>query len=129
VRWGCGCHLLASAGSASVCVSLSVFTVPVLNYLISFYSGVYHPTKADVWSLGATVWELAESTPPFHDAADADDLRGRWPPLTRAKDFSRSLHDFLVLCSNPVASRPDASVLAQVGSTFLSFSFVDGAID
>lgn len=75
-------------------------------------SGVYNPTKADIWSLGATVWEMAESTPPFHDAGD---LRDRWPPLTRAKEFSRSLHDFLTLCSNPVASRPDVSLLAQVG--------------
>jgi len=85
---------------------------------LSPYSGVYNPTKADIWSLGATVWEMAESTPPFHEAASAGDLRDRWPPLTRAKEFSRSLHDFLTLCSNPVASRPDVSVLAQVSTFF-----------
>ena len=94
------------------------------SFLFSSSSGVYNPTKADIWSLGATVWEMAESTPPFHEAASAGDLRDRWPPLTRAKEFSRSLHDFLTLCSNPVASRPDVSVLAQVST----FSFGGGVL-
>ena len=58
---------------------------------------------------------MAESAPPFHDVACASDLRDRWPPLTRAKEFSQSLHEFLALCSNPVASRPDANVLIHVG--------------
>lgn len=75
--------------------------------------GAYNPMKADVWSLGATIWEMTESTPPFHDAISAADLRDRWPPLTRAGEFSRSLHDFLTLCSNPVASRPESSALLQ----------------
>lgn len=97
------------------------------SFLFSPYSGVYNPTKADIWSLGATVWEMAESTPPFHEAASASDLRDRWPPLTRAKEFSRSLHDFLTLCSNPVASRPDVSVLAQV-STPLLFIYLEGVV-
>ena len=82
--------------------------------------------QADIWSLGATIWEMAESTPPFHDAASASDLADRWPPLTRAKEFSRSLHDFLTLCSNPTASRPDAKVLVQVG--FPPFFPLDGVI-
>lgn len=90
------------------------------------YSGAYNPTKADIWSLGATIWEMAESTPPFHNAASANDLRDRWPPLTRAGEFSRSLQDFLILCSNPVASRPDANALIQVGLTFFSpFSWIE----
>jgi len=76
-------------------------------------AGAYNPMKVDIWSLGATIWEMAESVPPFHGAASAIDLKDRWPPLTRAKELSRSLHDFLTLCSNPVASRPDSSVLLQ----------------
>ena len=86
-----------------------------VRILTSFFSGAYNPMKADVWSLGATIWEMAESTPPFHDAISAADLRDRWPPLTRAGEFSRSIHDFLTLCSNPVASRPESSALLQVG--------------
>lgn len=66
---------------------------------------------------------MAESTPPFHDVVSAGDLRDRWPPLTRSKEFSRSLHDFLTLCSNPVASRPDVGVLSQVSSAFSFLSF------
>lgn len=106
-------------------LTFPVFFAPTLIYSLSFvflsYSGAYDPTKADIWSLGATIWEMAESMPPFHDAASADDLSDRWPPLTRAKEFSRTLHDFLNLCSNPVASRPDANVLVQVGLTFPLF--------
>lgn len=92
-----------------------------LSPVFFFYSGAYNPMKVDIWSLGATVWEMAESTPPFHDAVSTIDLRDRWPPLTRAGEFSRSLHDFLTLCSNPVASRPDSSVLLQVRHIFLPF--------
>ena len=87
-------------------------------------SGAYNPMKADIWSLGATIWEMAESVPPFHDTSDANNLGSRWPPLTRAKEFSRSLHDFLTLCSNPVTSRPNATTLVQVGITFLSFPYM-----
>ena len=96
---------------------LSVFprTGSHLPYFFFIYSGAYDPMKADIWSLGATIWEMAESTPPFHDAANASDLRDRWPPLTRAEEFSQSLHEFLTSCSNPAASRPDVNTLVQVG--------------
>ena len=126
VHWSCGCYLLASTRSASVrCIaSLYIHHIGFSSiFCFCFCSSAYNPTKADVWSLGATVWEMAESTPPFHDAGD---LRDRWPPLTRAKEFSRSLHDFLTLCSNPVASRPDVSLLAQVGLFFPSPSSFRG---
>lgn len=102
---------------------LSIFFEPALIRPPLFYSGTYNPMKADIWSLGATIWEMAESIPPFHGAANESDLGDRWPPLTMAQEFSRSLHDFLTLCSNPATSRPDANVLVQVGFTFIFFSF------
>ncbi|KAJ3530703.1 hypothetical protein NM688_g7674 [Phlebia brevispora] len=70
-------------------------------------NGPYNTLKVDVWGLGATVWELAETQPPFADVTDASQLGDRWPPLEQASNYSRSFHDFLRLCSEPSSSRPD----------------------
>jgi len=75
------------------------------------WRGSYNPLKADVWSLGATVWEMAQAEPPFHDAEDASGLRDRWPSLRQPEIYTRSFHDFLHLCSNPVPNRPDPEPL------------------
>ena len=80
-----------------------------------FHSGPYNALKVDVWSLGATVWELAESHPPFEDAADASELGETLPPLTRHAAFSQSFHDFLTQCSRPSSSRPEPDELLNVG--------------
>ncbi|KJA17839.1 hypothetical protein HYPSUDRAFT_145905 [Hypholoma sublateritium FD-334 SS-4] len=70
----------------------------------------YNALKVDVWSLGATVWEMAQQDPPF---ADTQQLADRWPPLRQPELFSPPFHDFLRRCSEPAASRPDPSDLLK----------------
>ncbi|KAH9033948.1 kinase-like domain-containing protein [Lactarius hengduanensis] len=75
-------------------------------------AGLYDPLKVDVWSLGATTWELAHGDPPFMDVEDTRLIVGhQLPPVREPETLSRSFHDFLHLCSQPVASRPDPDEL------------------
>ncbi|THH02628.1 hypothetical protein EW145_g6725 [Phellinidium pouzarii] len=71
-------------------------------------SGSYDARKVDVWSAGATTWEMAESSPPFMDIADPQRLPDRWPTLSQPDIYSPSLYDFLTLCSSPSSSRRTA---------------------
>ncbi|KAJ7630019.1 kinase-like protein [Mycena polygramma] len=71
-------------------------------------SGAYDPLKIDVWSVGATVWELAEAVPPFSDTQQPAE---RWPPLTDPALYPPSFHEFLRMCSEPAASRPTPEAL------------------
>jgi p21-activated kinase 1 len=85
--------------------------------------GAYDPLKVDVWSLGATVWEMAEAQPPFASVQDPRLIGERWPPLTRPEIYSRSFHDFLRLCSQSSASRPNPHDLLDVSILFSVFGF------
>jgi len=76
-------------------------------------TGSYNALKIDVWSLGATVWEMAETEPPFSDIEDPRQISEQWPPLTQPEIYSKHFHDFLRLCSQPSSSRPDAVALSK----------------
>ncbi|KAI0920551.1 hypothetical protein AcV5_010260 [Taiwanofungus camphoratus] len=75
--------------------------------------GSYNALKVDVWSLGATVWEMAQAEPPFSDITDPRQMADRWPPLHQPGMYSRSFHDFLHLCSQPSSLRPDPDELLK----------------
>ncbi|KAJ4486380.1 kinase-like protein [Lentinula aciculospora] len=74
-------------------------------------AGPYNVLKIDVWSVGATVWELAQAAPPFADSTDPP--RDRWPKLRKPEIFSPAFHEFLRMCSEPASSRPDAQELLK----------------
>ena len=76
-----------------------------------------------MWSLGATVWEMAEGDPPFSDITDTSQLSDRWQPLSQPELYSRSFHDFLQLCSEPSSSRPDPHELLNVSAVLPSNLF------
>src|SRR6266702_417431 len=82
--------------------------------------GLYDPLKVDVWSLGATTWELAHGELPFSDVQDMRQITGhQLPPVRQPETLSRSFHDFLHLCSQPVASRSDPDELLNVRASLL----------
>ena len=61
------------------------------------------------------MWELIHGDPPFEDVKDTRDIvGGQLPPVREPESFSRSFHDFLHLCSQPAASRPDPDELLDV---------------
>ncbi|KAJ7145872.1 kinase-like domain-containing protein [Mycena epipterygia] len=73
-------------------------------------SGAYDPLKIDVWSVGATVWELAEAAPPFSDTQQPAE---RWPAVSQPALYPPAFHEFLRLCSEPAASRPTPGALLE----------------
>ncbi|TRM63300.1 kinase-like domain-containing protein [Schizophyllum amplum] len=76
--------------------------------------GPYNPLKADIWSLGATTWEAAQAEPPFVESQQIGD---RWPSVRQPELFSPAFHEFLRLCSEPAAARPDTATLLKSSFT------------
>ena len=81
--------------------------------------GSYNALKVDVWSLGATTWEMAECNPPFidMDVSDPRRLPKQWPPLSEQGRWSPAFVDFLDLCSKPERERPSPAFLLSVSLT------------
>ncbi|KAG8977770.1 hypothetical protein FRB90_008698 [Tulasnella sp. 427] len=73
----------------------------------------YDPHEADIWSVGATVWEVAQGDPPFIEVEDSRKFLDQLPELSEPEQFSDDFHDFLALCSQVSGQRPRAVELLR----------------
>ena len=72
--------------------------------------------KADIWSLGITIYEMATGNPPYaqYDPVKAIFLIPRNPPAVLEGSFSKTLKDFVALCLNDdPQARPSADDLLK----------------
>ncbi|CAG8540964.1 106_t:CDS:10 [Paraglomus occultum] len=74
--------------------------------------GAAYDTKADIWSLGITVYEIATGNPPLADlsAMRAIQLIPKSPPPRLEGDFSNLMKEFVTACLNEV---PDERLTAD----------------
>eukprot|EP00727_Mastigamoeba_balamuthi_P012821 m51a1_g8161 putative p21-activated protein kinase (363) ;mRNA; f:67447-69230 len=77
-----------------------------------------YTTKADIWSLGILLLEMAQGAPPYIEMAPLQALHevfSKGLPALEAQPprISQDLVEFLAQCTAPVASRPDAQALSE----------------
>ncbi len=75
-----------------------------------------YDSKADIWSLGITVIEMATGFPPFHDEHPVKVLFKipKSPPPTLPSTFSKSIREFVELCCKmDPKERPSARELLK----------------
>ncbi|CAG8782290.1 19800_t:CDS:10, partial [Gigaspora margarita] len=78
--------------------------------------GVAYDTKADIWSLGITVYEITTGNPPYHDqsAMRAIQLIPKNRPATLEGPYSAPLKEFVAICLNEISEdRPTADELMK----------------
>ncbi|KAH7099150.1 kinase-like domain-containing protein [Auriculariales sp. MPI-PUGE-AT-0066] len=89
------------------------------------HQGPYDAMKVDVWSLGATAWELFDSE---SSIGTATTFRERWPRNEIFRKPSQGLHDFLVACSEVPTRRLSAEELSKtpwIGSACSRSEIID----
>ncbi|CAG8755853.1 16140_t:CDS:10, partial [Dentiscutata erythropus] len=78
--------------------------------------GAAYDTKADIWSLGITVYEITTGNPPYHDqsAMRAIQLIPKNRPATLEGPYSAPLKEFVAICLNEISEdRPTADELMK----------------
>ena len=80
-------------------------------------TGDTYNSKADIWSLGITIYEIATGNPPYcdKDASWAMQLISKLtPPRLEGREFSQALKECIALCldENP-EERPSADDLMK----------------
>ena len=111
------CSILAGQCFCSFHDLAELIPISVISQAPEIRDGPYNALKVDVWSVGATVWEMAETQPPF---SDTNIFADRWPKVKRPELHSPAFHEFLHLCSEPAATRPGPSDLLEVSSSVVS---------
>ncbi|KAG8963521.1 hypothetical protein FRC03_002878 [Tulasnella sp. 419] len=77
----------------------------------------YDPHEADIWSTGATVWEVCKGDPPFIEIEDPSFFKDFYPPLedgSGSRKWSKELKSFLRFCESESGKRPRAVELLRV---------------
>lgn len=112
---------LADFGISTLAVQSKVHSVIGTPCFMSpeTIEGREYTCKADIWSLGIMVIELAEGRPPRYNRGTAvqimqEIVAGPPPTLQKSSSWSKNLLDFISVClQKDPCSRPDASQLLE----------------
>ncbi|CAG8689653.1 5891_t:CDS:2, partial [Dentiscutata heterogama] len=93
--------------------------------------GAAYDTKADIWSLGITVYEITTGNPPYHDqsAMRAIQLIPKNRPATLEGPYSAPLKEFVAICLNEISEdRPTADDLMKTKFIKSSSKYQNGIL-